>query len=310
MDCTGDFEGNNGAVCHALARLVFDDIGNCTDIFAGLAIGSDEKNLRDLSVTYNAEENRMDLHGSFFGYELTDESYVKYQDGYTGLMYLYAVAEKDTDSALRVMVCLRHPGGAWDYENDPIALDEQYVSLYAGMPFEELVESFGLDVSRLPSKAQGGSTNVPTGPSKSYDTSGFDGRATLYGEDLIAVDYPTAEFSDDGSGIGCDAPYIYIYADTILAPNSSSVSSCEEDMALYARDNDYSAVTDENIMLGAHGARRVIAESSWLGNTAIYLIDLGDDGSDNAGWAYVKVKYDNVDDLEKAEAILSTIRAE
>ena len=62
-------------------------------------------------------------------------------------------------------------------------------------------------------------------------------------------------------------------------------------------------------MLGAHSARRVVAESSWMGNIAVYLIDLGADGSDNAGWAFINVKYEDASALETAEAILSTIRA-
>ena len=308
MDCTGDFEGNNGSICHGLARLVFDDVGNCT-IFAGLGIGSDEKNLRDLTVTYDAEANDMFLGGTFFGYSLTDESFVEYEEE-TGVLYLYAKVEKNADSAMGVVVCLRHPGDAWTGE-ETTSLDQQYADLYAGIPFEELVSGFGLDVNRLPSNtpSSGDTTTTPAGPSKSYNTSGFDGKAKLYYEDLIVVDYPTAKFRDDGDGIGSDDPYLYIFAQTILAPNSSSIASCEEDMGNYAKDSDYSSVTDENIMLGAHSARRVVAESSWMGNIAVYLIDLGADGNDNAGWAFINVKYEDASALETAEAILSTIRA-
>ena len=309
MDCTGDFEGNNDSICHGLARLVFDDVGNCT-IFAGLGIGSDEKNLRDLTVTYDADANDMILSDTFFGYPLTDESFVEYEEE-TGVLYLYAKAEKNTDSALAVAVCLRHQGDAWTGE-ELTTLDQQYADLYAGIAFEELVSGFGLDVSRLPSNTPSGSgsgTSTPAGPSKSYNTSGFDGKAKLYYEDLIVVDYPTAKFHDDGDAIGSDDPYLYIFAQTILAPNSSSVAGCEEDMGNYAKDSDYSSVTDENIMLGAHSARRVVAESSWMGNIAVYLIDLGADGNDNAGWAFINVKYEDASALETAEAILSTIRA-
>ena len=308
MDCTGDFEGNNGSICHGLARLVFDDIGNCA-IFAGLGIGSDEKNLRDLTVTYDADAGDMFLHGSFFGYPLTDESFVSYEEE-TGVLYLYAKVEKNADSALAVAVCLRHQGDAWTGE-ELTTLDPQYADLYAGIDFEELVEGFGLDVSRLPSNMPGGSgtTTPPVGPSTSYDTSGFDGQAKLYYEDLIVVDYPTSKFHDDGDAIGSDDPYLYLFAQTILAPGSSSVAGCEEDMGAYAKDSDYSSVTDENIMLGAHSARRVVAESDWMGNIAVYLIDLGADGSDSAGWAFINVKYEDASALETAEAILSTIRA-
>ncbi len=308
MDCTGDFEGNNGSICHGLARLVFDDAGNCT-IFAGLGIGSDEKNLRDLVVTYDAEANDMFLGGTFFGYSLTDESFVEYEEE-TGVLYLYAKVEKNADSAMGVVVCLRRQGDAWTGE-ETTSLDQQYADLYAGIPFEELVSGFGLDVNRLPSNTPSGgdTTTTPAGPSKSYNTSGFDGKAKLYYENLIVVDYPTAKFRDDGDGIGSDEPYLYIFAQTILAPGSSSIASCEEDMGNYAKDSDYSSVTDENIMLGAHSARRVVAESSWMGNIALYLIDLGADGSDNAGWAFISVKYEEASALETAEAILSTIRA-
>lgn len=154
-----------------------------------------------------------------------------------------------------------------------------------------------------------GGTTTSTEPAKGDSASGFDGTAKLYYEDLIAVDYPTDKFHDDGDGIGCDDPSLYIFANTILEPNSSSVASCEEQMSGYAQDTDYSSVTDENIMLGSHPARRVMAESDWMGNVALYLIDLGEDGSDSAGWAQINVKYENAADLDQAEAILSTIRA-
>ncbi len=307
--CTGDFSGNNGNICHGLARLVFDDIGNCT-VFAGLGIGTDEKNLRDLTAAYNAERGSMALSGTFYGYPLAEESYIWYEEA-SGILHFNLLAQKDETSALHVIAAMRHPGDSWDYDNDPLALDPQYAELYAGIAFEELVAGFGLDVSRLPASASGSGSEppvTPAAPSADYDTSGFDGQAKLYSEDLITVDYPTALFRDDGDGIGCDDPYLYLFAQTVLAPDSSSLAGCQEDLDNYSRDTDYSNVTDETILLGDHTARRVVAES-WMGNIASYLIDLGGDGSDSAGWAFIHVKYEDAADLETAEAILSTIRA-
>ena len=43
-----------------------------------------------------------------------------------------------------------------------------------------------------------------------------------------------------------------------------------------------------------------------MGNIAVYLIDLGADGNDSAGWAFINVKYEDASALETAEAILST----
>ena len=168
----------------------------------------------------------------------------------------------------------------------------------------------GSDAAVSGSTGAAGSGNTGnTSAAGSSAAGSFDGQAKLYFEDLITVDYPTSSFRDDGDGIGCDDPYLYIFAQTILSPDSSSVAGCEEDMDNYAQDSDYSSVTDENITLGSHSARRVTAESSFMGNIADYLIDLGDDGNESAGWAYIHVKYENAEDLELAEAILSTIRA-
>ena len=312
VGCTGDFAGNNDMVCPVIARLVFDDAGNCT-IFAGLSTGSDESNLHDLTVSYDKEYNDMILQGTLLGYPLMDVSYVEYKES-EGLLCIAVEAKKNDSSLLGIMAYLRHPGDKWDYDNDPYPLDEASVEKCANTDFLTLVEQFGIDPSRVPDKApassgNNGGTTTPAAPSKGYSTSGFDGKAKLYYEDLIAVDYPTSKFHDDGDGIGCDDPYLYIFAQTILSPNSSSVAGCEEDMSAYAKDSDYSSVTDENIMLGSHAARRVVAESDWMGNIAVYLIDLGSDGNDSAGWAFINVKYEDASALETAEAILSTIRA-
>lgn len=147
-------------------------------------------------------------------------------------------------------------------------------------------------------------------PSESVDReNSFDGTASIDAEGLVVVDYPTAEFKAMGSSIICETPYLGIYADTVLAKNSSSLSSIEEDMSGKAGDEEYSNVKDETVTLGSHTARRITAESVWNGPMGFYLIDLGTDGTADAGYAYVVIKLDNFTLLEKAEAILGTIRA-
>ena len=136
-----------------------------------------------------------------------------------------------------------------------------------------------------------------------------DGIASIDVEERVVVNYPTSEFKDMGHSIASEDPYLVIYADTVLAQNSSSLPSVEDELSGKASDSEYSNVKDETITLGSHITRRVTAENAWNGPMAFYLIDLGTDGNADAGYAYVVVKADNFSLLEKAEAILSTIRA-
>lgn len=140
------------------------------------------------------------------------------------------------------------------------------------------------------------------------DPSSNDGTAVIDAEDLVVVDYPASEFKDMGNSIASENPYLVIYADTVLAQNSSSLSSIEDEMTDMASDSEYTNVKDETIMLGSHTARRVTAESEWNGPMGFYLIDLGEDGNADAGYAYVVVKMEDFTLQNKAEAILSTIR--
>ena len=146
--CTGDFDTNNGAVCHVVSRIVFDDDGYAT-VYAKFSVGSDDKmNMKNLTVTYDGDEGDMLLHGSFYGQELTDESFISYVPD-EGLLYINAAINRD-GSDLKIVGCLKHIGAEWTGD-EYLVLDSAYADYYADMTLEEIAEYIMVGTDDMPS---------------------------------------------------------------------------------------------------------------------------------------------------------------
>lgn len=146
--CTGRYEDNDGGFCHIIARILFNEYGECT-IYAKLGIyDGDEINLKDLYVTYNEADGDMYLHGVMMrDQELTDESFVSYVED-EDLLYINVAIDND-GSTMKILSCLKPLGADWTGD-EYLALEDEYVQKYKSMTLEEVANYINADISGLP----------------------------------------------------------------------------------------------------------------------------------------------------------------
>ena len=146
--CTGRYEDNDGGFCHIIARILFNEYGECT-IYAKLGIyDGDEINLKDLYVTYNEADGDMYLHGVMMrDQKLTDESFVQYVED-EGLLYINVEIDND-GSTMKILSCLKPLGADWTGD-EYLALEDEYVQKYKSMTLEEVAGFINADISGLP----------------------------------------------------------------------------------------------------------------------------------------------------------------
>ncbi len=309
-DCTGDFESNNGQTCHALARFLFDDNGNCTPF---IIISVDQNGgLSDVSVTYDAADDDMDLHGKLIGYDLTDESFVQF---YTDedLLYINLAVEKDNGSALKIVCCLRPIGQSWS-DDDYLRLQPEFEEMYNGMTLEEIVSYWGLSVT-IPTEAassDNGTTNkpstLPTGGTK-VDTSSFDGELVIGDKKNAAINYPTDKLQESlGALQQVSGDYMYFESGMYVYPEgSSSIEGSHNNMSNNLK-KEKEFHEDLTYTVGGFPCHHVRYIDFWDNVVHCYLLDTTSLGSSDVAAVYFKVEMaSEADQLPLAEAIIGSL---
>lgn len=304
-DCTGDFETNNGNTCHALARFLFDKNGNCTPF---LAISVDENGgLTDVSVTYDAADNDMDLHGKLLGkYELTDDSFVQFKTD-ESLLYVNLSVKKDSSSALNIVGCLRPIGQSWS-DSDYLRLQPEYEEKYNAMTLEEIIAFWGLSVTP-PTAASAPQDSKPTPSAGGGDTSGFDGEFIIGDKQNAAINYPTNMLkpAEAGGMEYVSGDFLYFDSGMYVYPQgSSSIEGSNHSMS-----NNFSSEKefhdDPTYTVGNFPCHHIRFVNIWDNVVHCYLLDTTGLGSSDVAAVYFKVEMASDDQLPLAEAIISPL---
>ncbi len=304
-DCTGDFETNNGNTCHALARFLFDKNGDCTPF---LAISVDENGgLTDVSVTYDAADNDMDLHGKLLGkYELTDDSFVQFKTD-ESLLYVNLSVKKDSSSALNIVGCLRPIGQSWS-DSDYLRLQPEYEEKYNAMTLEEIISFWGLSVTP-PTAASAPQDSKPAPSAGGVDTSGFDGEFVIGEKQNAAINYPTNMLKPAEAGGMEHVSGDFLYFDSgmyVYPQGSSSIEGSNHSMS-----NNFSSEKefhdDPTYTVGNFPCHHIRFVNIWDNVVHCYLLDTTGLGSSDVAAVYFKVEMASDDQLPLAEAIISTL---
>lgn len=307
-DCTGDFDGNNGQTCHALARFLFDDNGNCTPF---IVISVDQNGgLTDVSVTYDSADDDMDLHGKLIGYDLTDASFVQF---YTqeDLLYINLAVEKDNGSALNIVCCLRPIGQSWT-DDDYLRLQPEFEEMYNAMTLEEIVSYWGLSVTPPTSVAAGGSkTGKPAAlpASGSVDASTFDGEFVIGDKQNAAIYYPTDTLqpAEYGGMQQVSGDYLYFESGMYVYPEgSSSIEGSHKNLSNNLK-NEKGFHEDLTYTVGGFPCHHVSYIDIWDHVVHCYLVDTTGLGSSDVAAVYFKVELTSDDQLPLAEAIIGSL---
>ena len=307
-DCTGDFDGNNGQTCHALARFLFDDNGNCTPF---IVISVDQNGgLTDVSVTYDSADDDMDLHGKLIGYDLTDASFVQF---YTqeDLLYINLAVVKDNGSALNIVCCLRPIGQSWT-DDDYLRMQPEFEEMYNSMTLEEIVTYWGLSVTPPTAMTTGGSktdkpTNLPT--SGSVDASAFDGEFVIGDKQNAAIYYPTDTLmpAEYGGMQQVSGDYMYFESGMYVYPEgSSSIEGSNHNMSNnYKSEKNYHE--DLTYTVGDFTCHHISYIDIWDHEVHCYLLDTTGLGSSDVAAVFFKVELASNDQLPLAEAIIGSL---
>jgi len=146
----GDLAESLNANFEIIARFAFNEDGSCTPfVYAALSgDNSDSANFKNLSVSYNADFDWMNVNGAFANREIPVDSSCIYEES-DGLIYIEILSE-DEDGFMYVISALRRLDDEWDYDSDYPYLPEDAVAFYKGKDMYELAEIFGADPSLVP----------------------------------------------------------------------------------------------------------------------------------------------------------------
>jgi len=171
VNCTGDYAGNDGLEAETIARLVFDEDGNCSPYIA-MALGEKSRamNFRNIVMVWDAATDTMSVAGNCLKGSISGGTRA-YINGIGALEFETDIVESGSRVTLKVY--LRRLGDNWKID-DTLSPNAEQLEYYEGLNLETIASLFGMDITELPKEGYKAPDLINDGDAMTASYGGWD----------------------------------------------------------------------------------------------------------------------------------------